>query len=157
MKLRRVHVSHSAVVLAVIVLVGFAAAFLADAAMTNDTYDALAAHHVAVTAQTIKCFYRPRPSRGSSVGPPNLCQVRYSVKGHTFYAAIAATAPKVFYVDPSDPGHRMNQLAFAKGPLEVTGDIVIAILLLSGAAAVTTVHQIHLRRRRRAVSGRRRP
>ncbi len=149
MKLRRAHFFHSSVVLAVLVQLAFAGAFLADAVMTNGTYDALAAHRVAVTGQG-DCYYLVRPSRGGNIGPPNVCQVAYSYQGHTYSALIAASAPKIFYIDPRDPQYRMNEAAFAKGPVEITGDVVIAVLLLCGATAVTVAHQLHLRRRRHA-------
>ena len=141
MKLRRIHILRSAAAVGVVVQLGFAAAFLGDALMVNQTYDAVAAHRVEVTAQTTGCFYVRRG--------PSTCDVTYSFAGHGFIAVIPATSSKQFYVDSVNTRYRMNASTFAHGPVEITGDIVIAVLLVLGAAAVTVAHQLHLRRRRR--------
>ncbi len=54
MRIGRRHVVHVSVLVAVLVQLGFASAFLVDAAQTNRTYDALAARHVALTGRVNK-------------------------------------------------------------------------------------------------------
>jgi hypothetical protein len=46
---------HGFVVLVVLVQLGFAIAFLVDAARTNNTYDALVSHRVAVRGHAVEC------------------------------------------------------------------------------------------------------
>jgi hypothetical protein len=142
MNLRRIHIFHSAAAIGVAVQLGFAVAFLVDALTVNQTYNAVAAHRVEVTAQTTGCF---SVRRG-----PSTCSVTYSFAGHDFTAVIPATSSKQFYVDSLNTRYRMNASSFAHGPVEITGDIVIAVLLVLGAVAITVAHQLHLRRRRRA-------
>jgi hypothetical protein len=147
MRLRAVHVLHSGVVLAVLVLLGFASAFLVDALQANSTYDALAAHRVAVRGHVIGCF---DVQAGIVAGyGARGCRVGYSYKDRSFSAMIGDNQSRTFYVDPLDTAYRMNSATFSNGPVEVTGDIVIAVALFAGAALITTVHQIHLYRRRK--------
>lgn len=141
-KLRRIHIFHSAAVVGVADLLGFAAALVGDALMVNQAYDAVAARRVEVTAQTTGCFYGRRGA--------NVCDVTYSFAGHDFTAVIPATWPKQFYVDSLNTRYRKNASTFARGPAEITGDIVVAVLLFLGALVVAVAHQLHLRRRRRA-------
>ena len=148
MRLRPFHLLHSAIVLVVLVLVGFGSAFLADAISANRTYDRLAAHHVVVKANVVYCTGRPAGRLfGRSGG--YVCLVSYTYAGQTFQASIPGADPKIFYVDPADPAYRMSEASFRNGPRETTGDVVIASLLFCGAVAITTVHQVHLYRRRR--------
>jgi hypothetical protein len=141
MKLRRIHIFHSAAVVGVAVQLGFAAAFLGDALMVNRAYDAVAAHRVEVTAQTTECLYGRRGV--------NTCDVTYSFAGHDFTAVIPAAWPKQFYVDSLNTRYRMDASTFGRGPVEITGDIVVAVLLVLGALMVTVIHQLHIHRRRR--------
>jgi hypothetical protein len=140
-------------VLAVGVLLGFAGLFLADAAQANQTYDALALHRVEVQGQVVGCF-DVQAGRLTGYGEQS-CRVVYQYKGYQFSAQVGSGQSRSFYVDPLDTSDRMNAGTFANGPTEITGDIVIAVLLLTGAALVTALHQIHLyRRRRRTPQGR---
>jgi hypothetical protein len=136
------------VIIAVLLQLGFAAAFFVDANQTNRTYDALAAHRVVVMSHRIGCAYVGRPGR-FGVNSGNVCEVGYSYRGEQFTAYIPFAQPGTFYVDPDNPAMRMSEVAFDKGPEQSTGDIVIAVLLVLGAVTVTAVHQVHLRRRSR--------
>ena len=132
-------------VIAVLLQLGFAAAFLVDASQTNRTYDALSAHRVTVSAHTLGCAFVGRVgSSGSYTG--HVCRVGYSYQGQQFTAYIPYGQDETFYVDPVDTSLRMSKTSFDKGPEETTGDIVIAALLLSGAVIVTVLHQVHMRR-----------
>jgi hypothetical protein len=139
------HILHCGVATAVGVQLGFAGAFVADAIGANHTYDTLAAHHVVVKAQTVACY---RVGGRYSSGP--LCNVSYNYHGEDFSAVIGYRQQRAFYIDPLNTSFRMSQATFANGPREVTSDIVFAALLVSGATLMTSVHQIHLRRRRRS-------
>lgn len=145
MRVRRRHVLHIGVVLAVLPQLGFATAFLVDAHETNKTYDALAGHRVTLTAHTLGCAFVGRPARTLTY-TGHICRVSYSYQGQEFISYIPFGQTETFYVDPLNTALRMNKVSFDKGPEETTGDIVIAVLLLLGALIVTTLHQIHLRR-----------
>jgi len=133
------------VVIAVLLQLGFAAAFLVDARQTNRTYDALSAHRVAVAAHMLGCAFVGRVgSSGSYTG--HVCRVGYSYRGQPFTAYIPYGQNETFYLDPLDTSLRMSKVSFEKGPEETTGDIVIATLLLSGAFVVAVLHQLHIRR-----------
>jgi len=145
-RIRRPHVLHGFVVLAVLVQLGFAAAFLVDAAETNTTYDALANHRVAVHGQQVACsaIVGGRLRYVMAV----ICRVDYTYAGVSYTAEIPRGEPATFYVDPVNTAYRMNEVSFEKGPTETVGDLVIASLLVFGALAVTIVHLEHLRARR---------
>jgi hypothetical protein len=149
MRIRLFHIVHSAIVLMVLAMTGFGSAFLADAVGANQTYDALAAHHVAVKANVLYCNGRPRFTP-AYYRRYYICFVSYSYGGRTYQTAMPGFDPKVFYVNPENPSDRMSAAVFANGPREITGDIAIASLLILGAALVTTVHQVHLYRWRQA-------
>lgn len=150
MKVRPVHLLHSGIVLAVLIQLGFAAAFLADAVGANRTYNALVAHHVTVPAQAGLCSGN-RPGRYHlTTRSPSLCAVEYSYAGRTYHDVVGNSDPREFVIDPQNVSYRMSEAAFRNGPVEKIGDLVFASLLLAGALSMTTVHQIHLRRRRKA-------
>jgi hypothetical protein len=149
MRVGRRHVLHASVVIAVLVQLGFASAFLADASQTNRSYDALVAHRVPVTAHILGCASLGTTSR-SLRNPARICRVSYSYQGASFTAFLPYGQPTTFFVDPNDTGMRMSEVSFDKGPEETTGDIVIAGLLFFGALSVTVVHLLHLRRRKTA-------
>jgi hypothetical protein len=137
---------HVGVLLAVVVQLGFAAAFFADAANTSHIQDALNAHRVSVTAKTAGCFmvYTGRFNNGTQV-----CHVSYRYRGESFGAVIPYNQSRTFYVDPLDPALHMNKLVYDSGSTEQTGDVIFGALLLFGAALVTAVHQLHMHRRRK--------
>ncbi len=139
---------HGFVVLAVLVQLGFALAFLVDAARTNTTYDALSSHRVAVQAQVTGCFtvVTGRMSTYSA----RLCRVRYQYAGTVFTAYVPNGETMTFYVDPRNTSYRMNAVNFEKGPEATIGDEVFAAVCGFGALAVTLVHVEHLRARRAA-------
>jgi hypothetical protein len=143
MRIGHRHVLHGSVLIAVLVQLGFATAFLVDAAQTNRTYDALAAHHVALTGRVLGCA-AVTTLRGSGT---RFCRVGYRYHDREFTAVIPARQTTTLYVDPGDTSVRMNKSSFDKGPEERDGDLVLAGLLLGGAALVTVVHVAHLRRR----------
>jgi hypothetical protein len=146
MRIGRRHVVNGFVVLAVLVQLGFAIAFLVDAAETNTTYDALAAHRVAVRGQTVGCVVvvTGRQQNYSS----RLCRVDYRYGGHTFTAVTPYGQTTTFFVDPLNTSYRMNEVNFEKGPEATIGDVVFASVSVFGALAVTAVHLDHLRTRR---------
>jgi hypothetical protein len=133
------------VVVAVLLQLGFAAAFLVDAGQTNRTYDALSAHRVAVAAHTLGCAFVGSVGRSGNYSG-HVCQVGFSYRDQQFTAYIPYGQNETFYVDPLDSSVRMSEVSFDKGPEETTGDIVIAALLVAGAVMVTVLHQIHIRR-----------
>jgi hypothetical protein len=133
------------VVVAVLLQLGFAAAFLLDASQTNRTYDALSAHRVTVTAHTLGCAFVGSVGRSGNYSG-HVCRVGFGYQGQQFTAYIPFGQNETFYVDPVDTSMRMSKASFDKGPEETTGDIVIAALLLAGAVIVTVLHQRHIRR-----------
>jgi hypothetical protein len=132
------------VVVAVVVQLGFAVAFLVDADQTNRVYDALAGHRVAITGQVRGCA-EVVTTRG---GGTRFCRVGYDYQGQQFSALLPSGQTTTVYVDPDDPSMRMNKVAFDKGSEETTGDLVLAGVLVLGAISVTAVHVVHLRRGR---------
>jgi hypothetical protein len=146
MGIRRRHLLHSAVSIVVLVQLGFAAAFLADATQTNRTYHALAARHVAVNGHVQGCAW----IGGQRGVLDHMCRVDYSFRGAEFSALIPYGQPSTYFVDPQNVSVRMSKVHFEGGPEETTFDIVFALLLVAGASVVTTVHLVHLRRKRGA-------
>jgi hypothetical protein len=144
-------VLHVGVVLAVVLQVGFAAAFLVDARQTNRTYDALAAHHVTITATVLGCAFAGRNRFGGYTG--HICRVGYDYQGQHFTAYIPFGQTPTFYIDPRDTSLRMSRVSFEKGPEETIGDIAIAAVLVVGAVAVTVFHLVHTHRRSRRRAG----
>ena len=101
MAIRRHHVLHTGVIVAVLLQLGFAAVFLVDAVTANATYDALAAHHVTVPTQVEGCS-SVTYGRYSSYGH-RMCYVDATYRGYQFSVYIPASQSCVFYVDPADP------------------------------------------------------
>jgi hypothetical protein len=146
MGIRRRHLLHSAVSIVVLVQLGLAAAFLVDATQTNRTYQALAARHVAVNGHVRGCAWMA--SQRSVLA--HLCRIDYSFRGSDFSALIPYGQASTFFVDPQNVSVRMSKVHFEGGPEETTFDTVFALVLVAGASVVTTVHLVHLRRRRGA-------
>ena len=147
MRVHRRHALHAGVITAVVVQIGFAGVFLADSVTANRTYDALAAHRVAVRASVVGCS--SVTSGRFSVYGTRVCYVDASYHGFRFSAYLPTYSSRVFYVDPLDPAEHMSKAGFDHGPEEVAGDDIVAAALLAGATAVTVVHQMHLARARR--------
>jgi len=146
MRIRPLHVLHSLVTVVVLVQMGFAAAFLVDAATTDATYDALAAHHVVVGGHIVGCL----PLRGvRGAVAVSLCRDDYRYRSVLYSDVIPLGETTSFVVDPRHPADRMDVAAFAKGPEETTGDLVFAGVLLASALMMVVVHLEHLRQRRR--------
>jgi hypothetical protein len=139
---------HVGVLLAVLLQLGFASAFFADAANTNRIYSALSAHRVSVNAQTVGCFAiaSTRTTGGSYA---QVCRVTYEYDEMTFSAVIPYRETRTFYIDPLDTSMHMNKAIYESSSTAKTGDIVIGSLLLLGAGLVTTLHQLHMHRSRR--------
>jgi hypothetical protein len=136
MAIERRPVVHGGLVSVVAVLLGLAGFFLTDSIQTNNTYDALAAHHVTVSERARICA-------------GYICRYGYDYRGTRFTAVIGFGYPSSFVVDPRDPSLRMSTLAFDGGPSGTTGDDVFAGLALLAAVAVGTAHVVRWRRRRR--------
>jgi Na+/proline symporter len=145
MRLSRRHAVHGFVWIAVLIQLGFAIAFLVDAAETNSTYDVLASHRVAVRAHSVGCA---TIMTGRNLFGRRLCRVDYAYSGETFTAVIPFGETATFFVDPQNTSYRMNEVNFEKGPQAITGDLVFVFVLLFGALAVTIVHLEHLRDKR---------
>jgi len=146
MRIGRRHAVHAFVVLAVLIQLGFAAAFLVDAAETNRTYDALAGHRVAVQGHSVGCVVIVNgrsPTRNTRI-----CRVDYRYSGRAFTAVIPSGETTTFFVDPLDTSYRMNKANFENGPVATAGDLVFASVAAFGALAVTVVHLEHLHTRR---------
>jgi hypothetical protein len=150
-QIRRRHTVHGFVVLVVLVQLGFAIAFLVDAARTNSTYDALASHRVAVHGHVIGCVTIALGRNRSNVS--EICRVNYRYSGQTFTAVIPYGETTTFFVDPENTSYRMNQVNFEKGPQAINGDLVFASVLIFSAVAVTMVHLERLRDKRVQRSG----
>ena len=153
-------VLHGFVAVVVVIQLGFATAFLVDAARTNATYEALVADHATVEGRIVGCFVVGTSRTGLSAA--RVCRAQYSYGGVTYSAEIPAGQTTMFVVDPRNAADRMDVADFDKGPEETTGDVALAAGLLASAAAVVVVHVAHLRRRRLAgrpgeVDGRRDP
>ncbi len=130
---------HTSVLVAVLVQLGFAAAFLVDASQTNRVYDALATHRVAITGHVRGCA--DVVTRGGF--GTRFCQVGYTYQGRQFDALLPARQSTTFYVDPDDDSLRMSKVTFETGPQETNGDFVLAGLLVLGATLVTVIHRAH--------------
>jgi hypothetical protein len=141
MKLRKHHVVLSTALVLVVVQLGLAGAFLADAAQTNDAYDALASHRVSVPGQLLGCFF---PTRRMS---SHVCQFDYDYQGSSFSFLLPDGARSTAYVDPIDPSIRMPAINFQGGPTAIVGDLVIASCLIVGAILVAVLHAVHRRRK----------
>ena len=142
----RRHVVDGFVVLVVLIQLGFAVAFLVDAAETNNTYDALAGHRVAVHGHSVGCFVITTGRYQTNT--TQICRVDYRYAGRTFTAVIPYGETTTFFVDPRNLSYRMNEANFEDGPAATTGDLAFASVALLGALAVTAVHLGHLHQRR---------
>jgi len=139
-------VVHGFVVFAVLIQLGFAIAFLVDAAETNRTYDALSSHRAAVRGHSVGCVVIVT-GRLSNI-TTRICRIDYQYSGQAFTAVIPYGETTTFFVDPQNTSYRMNEVNFEKGPEATVGDLVFASVLGFGALAVTIVHLEHLRERR---------
>ncbi len=74
MRFGRRHAIHGFVWVAVLIQLGFAIAFLVDAAETNSTYDALASHRIAVRGHSVGCV---TVVTGRNLIGRRLCRVDY--------------------------------------------------------------------------------
>src|SRR5580704_15561643 len=121
MRVGRHQAVHGFVVIVVLIQLGFAIAFLVDAAETNTTYDALVNHRVAVQGYSVGCavIVTGRYSNYSA----RLCRVDYRYSARTFTAVIPYGETKTFFVDPSNTSYRMNEVNFEKGPQATVGDL----------------------------------
>lgn len=146
MRIGRHHVVHGFVIAVVLIQLGFATAFLVDAAETNTAYDALVNHRVAVQGHSVGCVviatgrYQMTTAR--------ICRIDYRYSGHAFTAVIPYGQTETFLVDPLNTTYRMNEVNFERGPEATVGDIVFASVSVFGALAVTGVHLEHLRQKR---------
>ena len=130
-------------------MLSFAGLLFADAAITNDSYRAVATHRVEVTGTDPYCFVVPyRGGAGGRTFYTRFCRASYRYGADTFVEVTPTTWPLTYEVDSKDPSIRMDKARFDNGPVNVVGDQVGAILLLFGAALVTVIHQIHFRRTR---------
>jgi hypothetical protein len=146
MRVGRRRVVHWFVVLVVLIQLGFAVAFLVDAAETNRTYDALASHRVAVHGHSVGCVLIV--TGRFATNNAQICRVDYSYSGQDFTAVIPYGETTTFLVDPLNTSYRMNEANFEKGPTTTVGDLVFASVAVFGALAVTAVHLEHLREMR---------
>jgi hypothetical protein len=143
MKVRKHHIVLSTALILVVVQLSLAGAFLADAALTNGTYDALASHRVAVSGHLLGCGYTTR--RGTS----NACRFTYNYQGLSFSFVLPSGEQSTAYVDPANPSIRMPEVNFQGGPTTIVGDLVFASCLIAGAILVAVLHAVHRRRRTR--------
>jgi hypothetical protein len=140
-RIRRHHVLHSFVSIALLAQLGFASAFVIDATQTNNLYDALNARHVTVTGQVLGCAVVQ--TRYSTP----VCRVEYRYEDSEFSALVSPSGSMAYVVDPEDTSIRMSKVSFDGGPEATTVDLVLAIVLFAGAATTATLHLFHLRRR----------
>jgi hypothetical protein len=134
----------SGAAIAIVVMLGFATAFIVDAADTNRTYDALATHRVQLPGHVLGCSLF-RSSRGAS---NRLCRIGYDFRGYSFTEVIGSNLSDAAYVDPGNPALHMSKVDFDGGPEERTVDLTFAGLLFAGAFGVGILHELHRRRRR---------
>ena len=146
MDVQRHHIVLSGAVIAMVVMLGFAAAFIADASKTSRTYDALAAHRVRLAGRQLGCAAMSTTRR---LGNTVLCRVAYDYRGVSFTEVVGRGQPEDAYVDPAQPTMHMTAVDFDGGPEESTGDLVLAGLLFAGAVAIGIGHELHRHRRRR--------
>ncbi len=151
-RIGRHHVVHGFVVAVVLIQLGFAIAFLVDAAETNTAYDALANHRVAVQGHSVGCVVVTSGGRNLNYSP-RICRIDYQYSGHSYTAVIPYGQTETFFVDPLNTSDRMNAVNFEKGPDATVGDLVFASVSLFGALAVTAVHLEHLRQKRSSRRG----
>ncbi len=151
MEVRRPHVVHGFVVLAVLIQLGFAIAFIVDAAETNSAYDAISSDHVVVHGHSLGCATFATGTLRSY--RTTLCRVDYRYADQTFSSVIPYGETMTFYIDPRDTSYRMDQVTFDKGPEATAGDLAFASVAGFGALAVTVVHLEHLRVQRLARRG----
>src|ERR1700722_8326369 len=149
MNVRRHHVILSGAIIAIVLMVGFATSFIVDAASTNRTYDTLAADHVALSGRQLGCASVGSVGRYSATQALRVCRVAAEYKGQEIIWFAPYGQSRILYVDPHDPSIQMTQGTFGNGPTETTGDVVIAVTLIVGAACVATIHEVHRRRRHR--------
>jgi hypothetical protein len=138
------HVVLSGAAIIVVVMLGFATAFIVDAANTNRTYDALAGHRVQLSGHVLGCSIF-RSSRG---GSNRLCRIGFDFEGYRFTEVIGSNLSQAAYVDPGNPALHMSKVDFDGGPEERTVDLTLAALLIAGAFGVGILHELHRRRRR---------
>jgi uncharacterized membrane protein YidH (DUF202 family) len=141
MKIGKHHVQFSTALILVVVQLSLAGAFLADAAQTNGSYDALAGHRVAVSGQLLGCAYTSRRSAG------HVCRFNYNYQGVSFSFLLSYGEQSTAYVDPANPSIRMPEVNFDSGPTTIVGDLVIASCLIAGAILTAALHAVHRRRR----------
>jgi hypothetical protein len=144
-RIRRRHVFHGTVALVVLLLLSLSAAFAVDSVQTNDAYDALVAHRVAVRGHPHGCALRGRS--GVGIGP-RVCRYDYVLGTTHFSALIPFGQSAVLYVDPADHSIRMSKVDFDGGPEVATVDDVFVGLTLLAALVVTTTDLAHRHRRR---------
>jgi hypothetical protein len=130
------------VALAVLTQLVFAGLFLGDLLTTSATYDELVAHHVPVTAHCLNIVTYSRRVYFNS------CYDTYEYRGQEFHAVTGKSSSLVFYVDPLNTSYRMNKTAFDQANGEIETETTLVVLLLLGAVVTTSVHQLHLHRRR---------
>jgi hypothetical protein len=140
------HALHCGVTAVVLVLGVLAAGFITDAVLANRTYDGLRADRVAVQAASSVCGLSPDRSVQQAKGGFNDCEMVFAYQGHTYHAYGQPSDPKVLLIDPRHPQYRMAEAVYQHGPVEITGDLAMAAVLVLAAAAVVTVHVVHIRR-----------
>jgi hypothetical protein len=149
MKLRRHHVVLSGAVIAVALMLAFATSFLIDGATTNNTYDALSAHRVALSGHQLGCAWVGPTNRWTGAPTVEVCRIADEYQGHYLTWVVASGQSHTLYVDPQDTSIHMTEASFNNGPRETTGDLVIGVVLIVGAVCVTVLHEMHRRRRHR--------
>jgi hypothetical protein len=144
-KIRPIHLLHSAAALAVATQLAFASLFLVDCLQTSASYDALAANRVPVLAHRVACY---GPSVNHFQGYFVNCLVAYRYRGQQFHAWSNKNWGLTYYVDPRNTAFRMSKVTYDNATTNINSDVVFSVLLFLGAALVTVVHQLHLYRRR---------
>jgi len=137
----------STALIVIAVMLGFAAAFLADAASTNRAYDALAAHRVRLPGQELGCAWVGPTMRTTGSPTSRVCRIQYDYRNSRFTEVIGYGQLQAAYVDPADPALHMTEADFDNGPRETIGDLTIASLLIVGAIGVGILHELHRHRR----------
>ena len=97
-------------------MLGFATAFIVDAANTNRKYDALSAHRVRLSGHELGCS---STGSGSRCGVTRLCRIA-NFRGYRFTELIRYALPHAAYVDPGNPALPMTEVDFDGGPEERT-------------------------------------
>jgi hypothetical protein len=145
-RIRRRHVIHSLVLVAVLTQLSFAGLFLADLASTSATYNTLVVHRVPVTAQLFRCFNVTTVPEKFTY---DNCYVNYKYRGEEFHAWIDQSWSLVFYVDPYNSSIRMNKSTFDSATENIDSDTLFVVLLLLGAILTAAAHQIQMYRLRK--------